>query len=493
MNEADTGGLSRRAVGGFLFSTGAQITRVLIQFASVVILGRMLTPHDYGVVAMVTAITGVAELFRDMGLNVAAIQAKTLSVAQRNNLWWINTAMGAFLMVLIAASGPLLVRLYGAPEVLMVTLVLAPGFLFSAMQTQYRANLTRELRFKVVASNDMAMTILTIGLSILFASMGFGYWSLVLPNLIANIVGLGVYVWIARWLPGRFTRGVGTKAFLKLGWRMLVSTLLFYTSRNLDSVLVGRFFGSESLGFYNRANQLVKMPVKLLQGPAASVLMPTMARFQDDDEKLRRAMRLMQAGMGYPIVFFVALFVVLPKELVWLTIGPQWLPMAELASWVAIGAGVSVITSTIPQVLVAKGMGNSMIVLNIVSAIGVVLAVVVGVRWGVEGVAAALAVAFLLQWPIPFLILQKTADMDVSTVMWSGLRIVCAAVLASAASFGVIKLLPHGLELGPVLLRLGSACLVVVLVLLALALVPTYRRDYREVLDVVAGFRKPRG
>src|SRR5829696_6310068 len=135
--------LGRRAARGALVTLAGQAARIVVQLASVVILARLLDPGDYGVLAMVLAVVGVGEIFRDFGLSSAAVQAKDLTVAQRDNLFWINTAIGVVLAVLVFASAVPLAVLYDEPVLRDVTRVLAVTFVLNGLATQFRADLVR--------------------------------------------------------------------------------------------------------------------------------------------------------------------------------------------------------------------------------------------------------------------------------------------------------------------------------------------------------------
>ena len=144
----DRGQLGRRAARGALVTVGAQGVKIVLQVVGVVVLARLLSPGDYGLVAMVTAIIGVAEIFRDFGLSSAAVQAKTLSKAQRDNLFWINTAAGGLLTVIVFFGAPLVALLYGRGELVGLTQVLAFIFVLNGMGTQFRADLDPSLTYE---------------------------------------------------------------------------------------------------------------------------------------------------------------------------------------------------------------------------------------------------------------------------------------------------------------------------------------------------------
>ncbi|HHW4673437.1 MAG TPA: oligosaccharide flippase family protein, partial [Xylella fastidiosa subsp. pauca] len=152
--------LASRAVGGAVVTMLGQGARVVIQFSIIVLLARLLNPHDYGLMAMVTAIVGVADILRDFGLSSAAIQAKQITNAQRDNLFWINSGIGSALSLVVFVAAQLIADFYREPALVTITQVLAINFLLNGMATQYRANLSREMRFGQLALSDIGAQVL---------------------------------------------------------------------------------------------------------------------------------------------------------------------------------------------------------------------------------------------------------------------------------------------------------------------------------------------
>ena len=169
---------------------GGQGVRILVQIASVVVLSRLLTPRDYGLVAMVLAVVAVAEIFRDFGLSTAAIQAKVLTRAQQSNLWWLNAALGLGFGLVAIMAAPLVAALYDEPALTTLTAAMAGMFVLNGMGAQYRADLTRRLLFTRLAAATVLAPLLALGIAAYAAANGAGYWALVVQQLVQAAVGL---------------------------------------------------------------------------------------------------------------------------------------------------------------------------------------------------------------------------------------------------------------------------------------------------------------
>lgn len=382
MSDGPRGGLGRKAAVGFLASASSQAGRTGLQVASVVVLGRLLSPRDYGLMAMVMAVLGLADMLRDMGLSTVAIQAKTLTAAQRNNLWLINTMIGAGLMVLTILVSPLFAWGYGQPETAWIACAMAPNFLLSAMQTQYRAGFTRELRFTFISMVDFLSTLVGLLLGTFLALLGSGYWALVGQTLLTTVLALVAVAIKADWRPRGFIRMSGTMALIKKGLSFFASMVMSYVATNLDSVIIGRVAGADALGLYNRAAQLIRVPFRQIQSPAGAVMMPTMSRIQHDHVRLRRAMQLQQSAVSYPLAIVAVIVAAAPADLVRLALGEQWISAAPLMAVVAASAAIGSISTPVSTVLTAMGLSKELARLTAMTATLNIAAIIIGAQWG---------------------------------------------------------------------------------------------------------------
>ena len=178
--------LGKAAARGTGMTLATQGVRVLLQLCSVVLLARLLTPQDFGRIAMVASVIGVADLLRDAGLSSAAVQAKTLSEAERTNLFWANLGLGVVAAAATAACEPLIVRGYGDPTLGAIVFSLCGVFIVSGANTQFRADLTRRLRFGSLALSDVGSQAAGIVVAIALAVSGAGFWAIVAQQVVSR-------------------------------------------------------------------------------------------------------------------------------------------------------------------------------------------------------------------------------------------------------------------------------------------------------------------
>ena len=195
-------GLRQRALFGGVATAGGHAGRVALMVGATLVLSRLLRPADFGLVAMVTSITGFSNMFLDFGLSTATIQREDVRHDQVTTMFWINLAISLFIGLVIAALAPAIVWFYGEPRLLGITLALAAAALLAGLSVQHQAILRRQMRYGALVGRDLAATACGAGVAVLLAWRGAGYWSLVAQQVVLVAVRTAL-VWVAsRWRPG---------------------------------------------------------------------------------------------------------------------------------------------------------------------------------------------------------------------------------------------------------------------------------------------------
>ena len=471
-------GLGRAAVRGISAGGSAQLLKLFIQLGSVAIMARLLTPEDFGLVAMVMAILGFAELFRDMGLSAAAIQAPSLSEKMRSNLWWLNVASGAVACLMALVAAPLIAIGFREPRLLPIGLALSVTFALSGATTQFRVSLTRRLQFGRLAVLDVAVQLVGTSTAIALALADLGYWALVGQQITASVFGLAAAWWAAGWMPRSYTRGLQTGRFVRFGGSVLGSTLIFALATTYDSILIGKFFGARDLGYYNRAINISRGPLKQLAAPLNAVLQPVLARTQDDDEKFALTGQLAQLAAGTLFGMITAFGVAAQREIVLVMLGPQWTEVSFLFACILVSTFFMTIGAVGSNMLVAKGKARGLFIITVWAALTDVAIISVGAGWGLAGVALAVAVSPALNWYLVLRWAQRETGINVRPLVGQGL--VLMGLTAGAAFCARLVLQALSPSVQPIV-RLALAALIVLLIFLSTL---TFARVRAKVLSV---------
>jgi O-antigen/teichoic acid export membrane protein len=240
--------LKRKTTHGALVSVVGQTVSFVLRTGSMIILARLLTPKDFGLVGMVAAFTGFLGLFRDCGLSMATVQRAAITDAQTSTLFWINLAVGGLLAALAGVAAPGLAAFYDEPRVLWITVALGTSFVFNGAAAQHRAMLQRSMRFLALAIIDIVSLVLSTGAGIGIALAGQGYWALVVMTVTLPAVGV-VGAWIATaWVPGRPQRRSGIRSMLWFGGAVTLNNIVSYVGLQCRQSVAWTFLGGGGAG-----------------------------------------------------------------------------------------------------------------------------------------------------------------------------------------------------------------------------------------------------
>jgi len=390
------GDLKGRSVRGGAATMLGQVLSFGLQLGSTVILARLLTPSDYGLQGMVYTLTGFFSLFKDAGLSVATVQKDTLTHEQASTLFWINTGVGAFLALLVAASGRFLAIFYKEPRLLWVTVASASVFLLHGIAIQHRALLTRAMRFTAITGIDVSSAVVGTGVGIYMAARGYGYWSLVGLSISSSIVSTVTYFFVMPWMPGRPVRGSGIRSMLRFGSTVTLNSFVVYLGYNTEKILLGRFWGAEPLGIYGRAYALANLPVQQFIGAVGAVAFPLLSRVQNDGERLRRTFLKCHAlvvSLMIPAVIVCSLFA---HEIISALLGPKWNGVAPVARLLTPAVLAFALINPLSWLLRAMGLVRRSLNIALLIAPVVVLGVLAGLSHGPTGVAMGYSAAMIL-------------------------------------------------------------------------------------------------
>ena len=478
--------IAHRASRGILVTLGGQWTRTLVQTASTVLLARILAPSDFGLLAMVVAIVGVADLLRDFGLSGAIVQVKLIDDALWRSLLWLCLALGIGLTLVVAAAAPAIAWLYGDPRLVPITLALAPGLLVNSLAMPLQTKLQRELRFGVLARIDVTSMVAGVIVSIATALLGFGVWALVLMQAAQTLYRLAVLMITVRPRFGRPHIARTVVPLIGTGGNIFGVQILNYAARNLDNVIVGRLLGASILGQYTRAYALFLLPLSQLNGPLTRVALPVLSRLQDEEDRYRRTVRSAVLVLGTVSFIIFAISSALAQPLMLLVLGPGWKTAGSIFAILGLAGVAQALGNLQGWFYISLGRTRQQLVYYLISRPIVIGSFFVGVfLGGVQGLALAYGVISMLLLIPGFAWAIKDTFVRASDIVLPALRPAAIVPFAYAGAWAVAQL-----PLPPVvLLVLGSAA---GLAPVAVAqLLPAYRRDMATIVDFVRAAKRP--
>ena len=392
--------LKGRFVRGSAITILGQAALFVIQTCSTIVLARLLSPKDYGLVAMVTAVTGFIMIFKDLGLSTATVQKAQTNHQQISTLFWINVAVSTIAMLVTAALAPAIAWFFHEPRLLWIGLALSTSFLFVGLSVQHQALLRRQMRFTAIVTRDIAAMLIGAVLAIVLAWRGAVYWSLVAMQVGAAAAGTIMLWLVCKWRPGLPVRGAGVRSMLHFGLDITLFNMIHYFARNADKILLGRFYGPVVTGLYSRAYSLFMLPVSQIRAPLAAVAMPALSHLQNEPARYARYYYKLASFLAFVTMPLAGFLFVCSENIIRLLLGEKWMDANAIFKILAVSAFIQAVESTRGLTLISLGLSKKYLKFGIFTSAVFVLAFAIGVRWGARGVAISYVIAdYLIMIP----------------------------------------------------------------------------------------------
>ena len=340
--EGIRGDLRGSSVRAATFTWVASLGDFVVRLGSTAILARLVLPTDFGLFMMVTAVTAIADQFRDMGLSAATVQRKDISHEEVSNLFWINFLCGLFITAVICAISPLISVYYKESSLTPMTCLLATNFLWGGLLVQHQALLTRQLKLGYTSAIRLASSVLSTVLAIYLAWKGMGCWALVWREVARNIM-LAAGMWLCLpWIPGLPCWKTDVRGLIGFGAHLSMANILTVISSSADRFFLGRFWGAGPVAMYRQAYQLLVVPMEQLLGPLYQVTHPGLCLLQSDDMRFRRFFLKVLTVVciaSMPMSAFVAIY---STEITRVILGRHWMDCTQILLVLSLGTFIKI-------------------------------------------------------------------------------------------------------------------------------------------------------
>lgn len=438
--------LTRKALVGTGWSSLSTTLRQLLSLAAIPLLGRLLGPAAYGLMGMSALVTNFLVNFRDLGTAAAVIQRKSTPHRFLSGIFWVNFTFGLVLFLIVFASAYPAAQFFHEPQLLLILRVLSVSFWITSMSAVHIALLTREMEFRRLAWIEVGSTLGGYLVAVPCAVAGWGVWSLVYANLVNSILTAGLSWVFCKWRPSLQFNVTEMRSIAGFSLNLSGFGLVNYFARNADNLVVGHFLGSLALGYYQMAYNLMLYPIQNVSSMIGQVLLTAFSTIQDDNERFRRAYTRACMLIGLITFPLLAGLAVVADPFVRGVLGPKWVPMITVFQILAPIGMLQSIQTTVGHIYISKARTDWMFRWVLFAAPLVVTSFMIGVRWGIIGVAIGYAIASLiLLYPgfaIPFrLIGLRFSEFTVRLLPQLGITLWmaagCVAWLASLRPLGL--------------------------------------------------------
>jgi O-antigen/teichoic acid export membrane protein len=431
--------LPRLAIRGAAATLSASGVGLVVQVVGTVVLARLLTPADFGVVTMATTFSLLLASFGLNGFTEAVIQFEEMDHYTASNLFWLNSGGGLVLAMAFAAGGSLLARLYHNPLVANVAQGVSLAIFIGATSVMHLALLKRAMRFGATSTNDFVGRVVYTAVPILLASRGWGYWALV-AGIVAQQLGLTIGAWwLCQWIPSLPRRTGKTGAAIRFAAKVYGQFSLRYSTRNVDNLLVGWQFNAVALGFYKKAFDLFALSASQLTAPMDNVALAALSRLNQDPARFRR---YFANALG--IIAFVGMAVstdltLVGRDVVRLVLGAQWSESGRIFQLFGPGIGAMLLASTVGWIHLSIGKPGRWLRWTIVEFVITASLFVLALPWGPKGVAAAWSVSYCALVVPAFWYAGRPIGLGVSFLIAAVWRYAVASLLAGAATAAIFR------------------------------------------------------
>lgn len=425
--------MGRAVKQGALATGGAQVVKLVCQIISVVVLSRLLQPEDFGIVAMAAPVVAFVGLFLDVGLSQATVQKKSITSAEINSLFWINMGVSVLLSAIMILISPFVAQFYGEPQVAPLVALMSLQLLVAGLGAQHYALVTRRMAFGRLAMLDGISAVVGLAAAIVWAYFERTYWALFVGGMTSMVIStLGCWA-LSRWRPGVPRWVGGTTEMVSFGAGITGFNFANYFARNIDLILIGRQWGNQQLGLYDRANRLLLFPLQQVIYPLGKVMVPALSRMNHDPERYRKAYLRTAPLLLFVALPGVAVAIVMADMLIPLALGQQWDGAVMIFQALGFAGMLQPLNSPAGWLFISQGRSKDFMRWGIFGAVTMTMAVLIGLPYGTFGVALAYAIHEYLRTPLLWLYVGRTGPVEAGHILRMALPLVAGAHAAVAA------------------------------------------------------------
>lgn len=388
--------LKAQGTKAFIWDFFGKLARNLTGFIVTLFLVRLLEPSDFGLIAMIMVIVGVAFIFTDVGLGSALIQRRRVLPIHYNSVFYFNIFIGMLLTIITFFSATWISEFYNNEKLVSIAQIMSILFVINAFSSTQNSRLKKELDYAALAKANIIASVLSGILGIILAVYGAGVWSLVVQALSRGIF-YNISIWNAsKWVPSLSFSFKALRQLWGFGFRMFLSGLLEVIFTRLDIIIIGKLFAPAILGFYDQAKRLNAMIIQYSSGSIMAVLFPVLSKVQNDLPRFQNIVLKTLGIISFVVFLLLGVMYLVSEELIVMLFTEKWLPsVAYFKILVLSGFGYPV-SALLVNVLSSRGNSKAFLRLEIYKKIFAGINLYIGFLWGIEGFLYGIVIVSIL-------------------------------------------------------------------------------------------------
>jgi O-antigen/teichoic acid export membrane protein len=393
--------MKRQLVAGIGWVTIGRILRETIQIVVGILLARLLTPADFGLMAMALVFARFAWIFSELGLAGAIVQRKVITEAHLSSIFWINLAFGILVSLLFIAASPIIANFYNEPDLVPIIIIVSSTIAIGALNDVQQALMRRHMSFQRYAIADVSSIVVAGGVAIGMALAGFGVWSLAMQSVLVMTINVVVMWFLSDWRPHLLFDIEAVRDIMRFSLNLQGAQVTEYLVQNGDNLLLGRFVGTYAVGIFQIASRYMLAATSLIVPIFGTVMVSGFSRVQDDHQRLRLIyIRTTQVILFLTMPLSVGLIVV-ADSFVLALLGAKWIDVIPLLRIMGFAAIWLPLIRSRRWLLISLGRTELLFRWQVIEGVMAVFSLLIGVQFGIQGVALAFVVrTWLLLYPL---------------------------------------------------------------------------------------------
>ena len=404
--------LKKKTFWGGIWNSLSSVSLTGLNFMITAILARLLSPNAFGVMGMIQTIIALINIMNQFGLSPTIIQGENLNQKRLSSLFWFNMLVGIVMTGIVFFAADLIALFFNQKDLAPLLKLISIVFTIVSLSFIQQSLLRKEMKFKKLFNINIISTLSYGVITILLAVNGFGVKSLVLGYIIKNIITTILIVLFYRWFPSLKFDLKEIKDLLDFGVYVFGSSILNYFNRNLDYLLIGRFLGAEALGYYTLAYKLMLIPIRKIGGVVGNTFLPAFSQIKHNKKSIKKYyLIVLQLISLLTFPMMGGLFIVAP-EFILSIYGKNWIPVIKLIQILSITGALQSMGTTVGTILLSQGRSDISFKWNLFAVINLSIAMVIGMKWGIIGVAMGVTIFSFYAFWISFYITGNLINMS---------------------------------------------------------------------------------
>lgn len=376
--------LKKQAISGIFWTFLQQFSNRIITFLVSIILARLLLPEEFGLIAMISVFYSIARILIESGLTQSIIRSEDVDEEEYSTVFYFNFFVSIIVYFLLFQSAPLVSSFYNQNQLTNIIRAYGVILVINSLSSIQFTKLSKSMNFKTQIIVAVPSMIIGSLVGIYLAYHKFGVWSLVYAEIVkASLTTLQVF-WYSKWVPLLKFNYFKLKKHLKFGLNMMFSYLLDVVYKNIYVIFIGKFYSSEQLGYYSRADLLKQLPVANLVFALNKVTLPLFSSINNDAEKLKRAYQKIMSLITFVIAPLLVFMVVLAEPIIVLLFTEKWLPSVPYFQLLAFVGILQPIQSYNMNILLVKGESKLYLILEVSKKIIITISVLFTYQYGIN-------------------------------------------------------------------------------------------------------------